>query len=392
MKLLFVAGQLECGGAERHLVALAGGMARRGHLVALASLKTGDALGPALDAAGVGPRLCCMSRGALDLQALARLRAFIDTQAPQVLVATSHYALMFAALARSRRARRPALAFICHSMDVLTRGAAARLRFALYRQFYRSAGAIVFVSAAQRRYFSGRGIAPPGAQVIHNGIDLAHFAPRPAGPDAALRARCGFGPDDLVFGLCAAFREEKRQGDLLAAVARLRTQGVPARALLVGDGALRTELEACRDRLGLGASVVLAGLQADVRPFIAMCDAMVLTSHSETFPIATLESMALAKSVVASDVGGLREQIVDGHNGLLYQAGDIDALSAALARLADPALRRRLGRGALLTVHRRFGEQNMLERYEALFGQMAARSPVMAAQAEAETQAEARAP
>lgn len=386
MKLLFVAEQLDCGGAERHLVALASGMVRRGHGVALASLKHGDALGAALDAGGVGPRLCCASRGGLDWQALERLRAFVGRQAPQVLVATSHHALMYAALAAARVAHLappPALVFICHSMDVLRRGARARLRFAFYRQFYRCAACIVFVSQAQRRYFAAQGIVPARAQVIHNGIDLAYFdagggthaAHAAAAHAAALRAQFGFGPADLVFGLCAAFREEKRQGDLLGAVARLRARALPARALLVGDGALRQRIEARRAQLGLQASVVLAGLQHDVRPFISLCDAMVLTSHSETFPIATLEYMAMGKSVVASDVGGLREQLADGENGLLYPAGDIDALSAALARLADAGLRARLGRAGLQTVRARFGEQHMLDRYEALFGELAAPGP-----------------
>ena len=396
MKVLFVAEQLECGGAERHLVALASGLVRRGHGAALASLKHGDTLGAALDAGGVGPRLCCASRGGLDLRALGRLHAFVEHQAPQVLVATSHYALMFGALAAARAKHPPALVFICHSMDVLRRGALARLRFAVYRQFYRCAACIVFVCQAQRRYFAAQGIVPARAQVIHNGIDLAHFDtdtdtdtqaadthaadPDPDAGDpytaaAALRAQYGFGPADLVFGLCAAFREEKRQVDLLAAVARLRARGFPARALLVGDGALRGSIEACRAQLGLETSVALAGMQHDVRPFIALCDAMVLTSHSETFPIATLEYMALGKSVAASDVGGLREQLADGENGLLYPAGDIEALTGALARLADAGLRRRLGRAALQTVRAHFGEQHMLDRYEALFDEMAAHGP-----------------
>ncbi|MES2317537.1 MAG: glycosyltransferase family 4 protein [Pseudomonadota bacterium] len=366
MKLLFVAGQLQCGGAERHLVALAGGLARRGHHVALACMKAGEGLA----ADGVKRRYCCDARDGIDLRALGRLAALIDAETPDLLVATSHYSLMCCALAAMRCARRPALVFICHSMGVVQRGARARLRFMVYRRFYASAACVVFVSECQRQFFATLGILPRRAQVVHNGIDLAHFAPQLEGA-AGLRARHGFGPGDFVVGLCAAFREEKRQDDLLHAVARLRARGLPYRAILVGEGAWRPQLEACLDRLGLADSALLAGLQTDVRPYVAMCDAMALTSHSETFPISTLEYMALGKSVVASDVGGMREQFVHGHNGLLYRPGDVDALAAELARLRDPALRARLERSALRTVRNRFNLDRMLDRYETLFGQLA---------------------
>lgn len=367
MKLLFVADHLKPGGAERHLAALACGLGARGHRVMLACLKASAGMAAELEREGV-QCLCCASRGGLDLAALARLVTLVDSERPALLVATSQYSLMYGVLAARRSAQRPPLAFICHSMGVLRRGARARLRFLVYRQFYRLADCVIFVSALQRDFFAAMGIRPARAEVVHNGIDLEHFAmPQTPSGVADLRARFGFGQGELVVGLCALFREEKRQADLLAAVARLRAQGMELKALLVGDGQLRPQLEACRDRLGLGGSVAMAGMQQDVRPFIALCDAMALTSHTETFPIATLEYMALGKPLVASDVGGMREQVLDGHNGLLYPAGDIGALSAALARLADPALRARLGQGALDTVRERFGLKHMLARYEALF-------------------------
>jgi glycosyltransferase involved in cell wall biosynthesis len=371
MKLLFVADHLKFGGAERHLVTLSAGLAARGHQVAVAHLKDEGELGADLADAGVRV-LCCGSRGGLDLAALARLTAAIDAERPDLVVATSQYSNMFAALARRRARRRPALAFICHSMGVVQRGGAAKLRFIVYRQFYRMAECVIFVSALQRTFFGAKAMGIRRAEVVHNGIDLRHFAyEQVAARVPVLRAQYGLARSDLVIGLCAVFREEKRHTDLLEAIARLRTQGVPARAVLVGDGPLRPQIEAAIDHLGLRGSVVLAGFQSDVRPFIAMCDAMALTSHSETFPIATLEYMAFGRALVASDVGGMREQVADGVNGLLYPAGDIAALSAALSSLADPALRSRLGQGALATVRERFSEQLMLARYERLFQQLA---------------------
>lgn len=314
--------------------------------------------------------VCCASAGGLDRAALKRLTTLIDIVRPDLLVATSQYSLMFGALARLRVERAPGLAFICHSTDVLRRGARARLRFMLCRHVYRLAHCVVFVSEQQRQFFAGLGIRLARIEVVHNGIDLVHFAAASAPRRGQLRQALGFAPADLVVGLCAVFREEKRHTDLLAAVALLRAQGMPLKVLLVGDGPMRGHIEACRAQLGLDGAVVLAGFQRDVRPFIEVCDVMALTSHAETFPVATLEYMALAKALVASDVGGVGEQVTHGESGLLYPAGDVKALAAALQRVADPAERSRLAQGALAAVRARFGLQVMLERYESLFARL----------------------
>lgn len=371
MKLLFVADHLKFGGAERHTVALAGALARRRHEVAVAYLKDEGDLGEDLRRNGV-ELLCCGSRGGLDRAALRRLVEHINTSAPDVIVATSQYSLMFGVLARMFARGRVPLAFICHSMDVVRRSRRARLRFIVYSRFYRAADCVMFVSGLQRRFFEQLGVRPRRVELVHSGIDLEHFAAAAVADQAAqVRARFGFELGEMVVGLCAVFREEKRHQDLLNAVARLRADGLPVKILLVGDGPTRAQIEACRDALGLGEAVALAGFQQDVRPFIAACDVMTLTSHAETFPIATLEYMGLGKPLVVSDVGGLREQVEEGVNGLLYPAGDAAALAEALRRVLDPALRARLGAGALRVARERFDVKVMTARFEALFQGMA---------------------
>lgn len=368
MTLLFVADQLKFGGAERHLVALATGLVQRGHKVAVAYLKDSAELAPDLEKGGVAPLFCCHAKGGVDMGALKRLAGLMDQLQPDLVIATSQYSQMCATMAGWRARRRPPQAFICHSMGVVQRGGSARLRFIVYRQFYRTAACVIFISELQRGFFAKLGVGLRRSEVVHNGVDLGHFSAGLVAQQAsALRAQHGVKPHELVIGLCAIFREEKRHGDLLEALARLRAQGVPARAVLVGDGVTRPQIEARIDALGLREAVLLAGFQQDVRPFIGMCDVMTLTSHDENFPIATLEYMALGKPLVSSAVGGMREQVEDGVNGLLYPAGDVNALTAALSRLSDPALCARLGQGALASVRARFDVQHMITRYETIF-------------------------
>ena len=370
MKILLVADHLKFGGAERHTVALATGLAARGHDVMVAYLKPHDELAADLVRGGVAIA-CCHSRGGLDRAALGRLAALIRRHGAEVVVGTSQYSLMFAALARLLARGQGRLAFVCHSMEHVQRSRADRLRFMVYRQFYHRAACVIFVSELQRSFFATLGIRPKKSEVVHNGIDLARFdGAAVAAEAAALRERHGFFDNELVIGLCAVFREEKRQVDLIDAVARLRASGVAARAVLVGDGLMRPQIEARIAEHGLQQAVLLAGFQQDVRPWIAMCDLMALTSHAETFPIATLEYMALGKPLVASEVGGLREQVENEVNGILYEAGNIGALSAALTRFSDHALCRRLGQGALATVRQRFDVRQMITRYESIFASL----------------------
>jgi glycosyltransferase involved in cell wall biosynthesis len=160
-------------------------------------------------------------------------------------------------------------------------------------------------------------------------------------------------------------RPEKNHVQLVEAVARLRARDIPARALLVGDGAMRPAIEARARALGVSDHVRITGFQADVRPLVGACDAVVLCSTAvETFSLAALEAMALGRPVVQSQIGGAAEMTVPGENGALFPVGDTRALVERLAELADPAARRRMGAAARATVEARFCERAMVERYE----------------------------
>jgi glycosyltransferase involved in cell wall biosynthesis len=175
-------------------------------------------------------------------------------------------------------------------------------------------------------------------------------------------------PGDYVIGICAALRPEKAHGDYLRAIAGLRARGTPARGLIIGDGPQRPDVERQIQMLGLDRHVTITGMQNDVRPYIVACDVMTLTSHSvETFSLAALESMAMRKPVVMTDIGGAREQVEHGVNGLLYRHGDIDALITNLMELSNVALRDRMASDSLERVTRCFSLPTMIDAYtEAL--------------------------
>src|SRR6185503_18671402 len=159
-------------------------------------------------------------------------------------------------------------------------------------------------------------------------------------------------------------RPEKNHVQLVDAVAMLRKMGIPARALMIGDGETRGAVETRARELHVQDDVVITGLQQDVRPHVAACDAVALCSFTEAFSLAAIEAMALGRAVVHSDVGGAAEMIVPGRNGFLFPVSDTAAFVDRLAILSDRAVSGRMGREARATVEARFSEKTMVDRYE----------------------------
>jgi glycosyltransferase involved in cell wall biosynthesis len=105
-----------------------------------------------------------------------------------------------------------------------------------------------------------------------------------------------------------------------------------------------------------------------VPQLLAESDVFVLSSRSEGFPVSILEAMAAGLPVVASDVGGVSEAVVDDETGLLVPPGDAAALAAALERLArDPDLAARLGDAGFRRLRERFSWDAILKRWEQVY-------------------------
>ena len=364
MRVIFVTGSLAHGGAERHAITVMNRLAERGHECHAVYVK--DDRPDQADRVRLrdGGSLRCLGAGRyFDRRALASFAADISRIRPSAIVAANTYALMYASLAlRFSRLRAP-LVTTFHSTRLL--GAKEQLQMAVYRLFFWSADCLVFVCETQRRYWLRRGVFSRRNEVIHNGVDTDEFRERSqSGERAMMRYALGYTDADYVIGLSALLRTEKNHVQLVDAVARLRNAGVPAKALMIGDGEMRRAIEARALDLKVERHIMITGLQRKVRPFIAACDVMALCSHTEAFSLAAIEAMALRRPVVHSDVGGAAEMIIPGHNGFLFPAGDTGALVDKLAILADRAVSRRMGGNARAVVERRFSEKTMVDRYE----------------------------
>ena len=367
MKLAFVTGSLVHGGAERHTITLANRLAERGHQCHFAYVKNDPSQLARIR--GVASVECLHARSYLDWKAVQSLKESLRRTQPDVVVAANQYALMYARLAM--RGLRTPLLVTYHT--TLLRNAREWVQMLWYRPFFWSADRLVFVCDAQRRHWRARGVVGRRSQVIYNGVDLEHWRPVAEEERATRRFRLGLPSDAFVVGMSAVLRPEKNHVQLVEAIARLRQRGIAAHALLVGDGETRGAIEARARALGIERAVTITGLQKDVRPLVGACDAVALCSTAvETFSLAALEAMALARPVVHSEIGGAKEMIQPGHDGYLFPVNDTGTLVERLAALAEPALRDVLGENARRTVEERFSERSMIERYESILIELAA--------------------
>ena len=195
----------------------------------------------------------------------------------------------------------------------------------------RLASAVVANSTA-----TGARLAPAGIRkltIVPNGVDLAHFAPRP--PDAALRAALGLDAALPVVGFFGRLEYGKGVDVLLDAAARVHTK-LPTAFLFAGDGPLRERLAA--RAAAEGVPVVFAGRRDDVVALMGLCAVVVLPSRQEAFGRVLIEAMAAGVPVVATAVGGIPEVCTDGVTALLVPPEDPDALAVAIAlTLTDQA-------------------------------------------------------
>jgi glycosyltransferase involved in cell wall biosynthesis len=362
--VLVMVNSMLVGGAEKHAISLVNHLDAARFRIGLCNVKPDGNLARELDGARLDTTISLNVRSKLDWNAVKELARRIDHDEIDVIVCTNGYPLLYALLASRRARRRVRLVEVFHTTG-FRQPFKSRLRMLLNRFVFRRCELVIYVSHKQREYWHARGLRGKRDIVIQNGIDAEHFTDRSTPQQrAATRAQFSFVPSDFVVGLCAALRAEKCHGDLLRAVRRLRDSGIPAKALLIGDGPQRAEIERQIAELKLTGHAVIAGHCNDVRPYIACCDVMTLTSHVvETFSIAALESMALGKPVVLTRIGGAEEQVRHGSNGFLFEAGDIAALTHLLRRLTAATDRLSMGAVAARDVRERFTIQRMVGRF-----------------------------
>lgn len=299
-------------------------------------------------------------RHKLDFAFVHELAGIVDRQRIDVLHCSLQIALLVGWMVRFLSKRKPRLVAVIHN----TLNASAKEGFydrTLYRRLLHVCDGVAFVCRAQAEYWIEKFPFLEGrSSIVYNGIDLDRFDPvgsRDSG--RKLRAGQDIPADAFVFSCIAGFRPEKAHHVLIDAFGRLT--GSPY-LVLAGGGPLRADIESLAKASGLSGRVRFLGEVNDVRPVLAASNATVLSSHTEAFSMAMLESMSMGVPMVATDIGGLKEAIIPEQTGLLVPVGDPAALAVAMQRLVDaPQLASSLGAEARRMVELRFSKEAMAD-------------------------------
>ena len=264
-----------------------------------------------------------------------------------------------------------------HGRDVDDLGG-TRVRYQWTRRLYRPfVQHYVALSRDLAEYLEHKVGVPRGriAQ-IYNGVDIERFHP-PAGVRAPIPGGPFAGPSHYVAGTVGRMQTVKAQTLLVRAFIRaLNLQ--PAlhdrlRLVIVGDGPLRAEAQGLLDAAGVGSLAWLPGERADVPDVMRGLDCFVLPSQAEGVSNTILEAMASGLPVLATDVGGNAELVVDGQTGDIVPAGDVEILAAGLVRMAtDPARAVAMGRVGRARVERHFSLPAMVSAYQGLYDRLLA--------------------
>jgi glycosyltransferase involved in cell wall biosynthesis len=383
IRVLRVIARLNVGGPALHVAYLSNELDARGYETRLVAGRVGPGEGSmeyVAEERGIDVRFVDALQREIepfaDLRAAFRLRRMIRQWRPDVLhTHTAKAGAVGRVAAILSGSARPQVVVHTFHGHVL-RGYFGRVKAMMFRRLEtilaRSTDALIAVSSEVRDDLVRLGVASADRiTVIRLGLDLDARLQVTGGGGADVRARLDIDPTTFVVGWFGRMTEIKRVDRLLGAFAQLRSLGVDSHLLLVGDGPLREELQELVERLGVAREVHFVGFQDDIGSYLQAADAVALSSANEGTPVTLIEASAAGLPVVATDVGGVRDVVLDGVTGYLAPEGDEATIAERLRDLArDPGLRRRMGAAGERHVRATYSVPRLVDEVDALYREL----------------------
>ena len=310
-----------------------------------------------------------------DWLALRQLENILRQQKPDIVHTHSGKAGILGRLA-ARRAGVPVIIHHIHgpSFGPFQGPLANRIFTAAERHAARVTTHFICSAQAMTRLYLAAGIGRPEMFTrVFSGFPVEPFLA--ATNDPALRRQLGLEQNHFVIGKIARLFKLKGHADLLAAFRKILPQIPHARLLLLGDGALRHEIEAQAQAPDLAGKVIFTGLvtPGEVPRFVGIMDCLAHLSYREALSRALPQALAAGKPVVAYDFDGANEVCLEGETGFLIHTGDVDAVARRLLQLAgDAPLRERLGERGREFVRENFAVEKMVDTLYHLYLKLAA--------------------
>ena len=236
------------------------------------------------------------------------------------------------------------------------------------RVLHSSMNAILGNSQAVVRELAGEGVKTHRLGLLYNGVDLDFLDKLPS--RSLVRSALGISQDSLMIVCVANLIPYKGHIDLIHALGEIRLE-LPRDwviALVGRDSGIALELQALAKRLDVAEHILWMGERNDAIAICSAADIGVLSSHEEGFSNSVLEGMAAGIAMVVTNVGGNAEAVMDGVSGLVVPAREPSALGRALLALAnDTAARERMAQAGRQRVVNNFSLTTCVNRYAGLY-------------------------
>lgn len=347
-------------GAAIQIVELSEGLRARGHEVVIAT-RPSETWGAKTRALGL-PHYTLPMSSEVDLRSIPELVRILKRHRIQVVHAQK---------GKARTLTMIAGLFVRVPVLVLNRAVSFPIdRLNLLGYTTSRVAAVAVVSESIKRDLAARGVRADKVHVIYDGTDTARFHPGVDG--SAVRRELGLAPDAFLFNQIG-IRSVKGNDDVIDAMAQVAPHAPRAHLLLVGarwPQGLRQRAEA----RGIGDRVHVWGYREDIPEILAASDCSIDGSYAGLGLTGTLrESLAVETAVIATDLEGNPELVIDGETGLLFPARDVPALARAMRRMIeDESFRLGTARAGRKLVDPKFSMRAKIETTEALYRRLVA--------------------
>ncbi|MFN0019890.1 MAG: glycosyltransferase [Pirellulaceae bacterium] len=227
---------------------------------------------------------------------------------------------------------------------------------------------IITNSSGVRDFYAGKGIPADKFTVIPNGIAPYSLPPQQSVTREQLLAELGLPPEVRLVGAIGRLWPQKGLKDVVWSADLVNCVNDQAHYLIIGDGPQRLRLERYAEQCDVARNVHFLGERDDIPRILPHLDVLVLASSYEGQSNAIMEAMSAGVPVVASDIPGNRDLVVNGQTGLLVEVGDrADLAQKILMVLGDAALASRFGAAGKERMLTEFSIEKMIDRHEELY-------------------------
>lgn len=227
------------------------------------------------------------------------------------------------------------------------------------------------VSESFKNMLIDRGFNKNKIFTVYNGIEMNLIKDLNNPVDFLKRYNITTGEDTILVGTLARLHPVKGIDVLVKGAKKVLEQRTNVKFLIGGDGTEGPMLKELTKELGIEDDVLFLGFVDEPISFFNAIDINTITSHSESFPYVMMEGGALKKPIVASNVGGIGDLVVEGETGFLFEDGDYGRLAYQLIKLIDDVeLRKELGENLYSSVSKNYSSESMASKHISIYKQI----------------------